>query len=198
MLELARLVGYELRPGVAASVYLSYILEEKPKPVLPAGSPVTPVSASQDGPETLIPAGALAQSVPGPGELPQPFETSEDLTARAAWNNLQVRLTRPQRPEPFDGREDPAWPVALYFQGIATNLKPNDALLIETDCLPNTCRLSTAHGCDAEPALDRTQVDVEPWWTPLREITSFTAASHQSLVVLSAAALQEPWSVPAT
>jgi len=34
ILELARLVGYELRPGVAASVYLAYVLD-KPIPIPP-------------------------------------------------------------------------------------------------------------------------------------------------------------------
>src|SRR5687768_14774658 len=77
VLELARLLGYNLRPGVASSVYLAYTLDPKqPDPV-------------------EIPAGARAQSVPGPGELPQTFETSEKIIARSQWNNLQVRLTRP-------------------------------------------------------------------------------------------------------
>src|SRR6059058_4283688 len=48
ILELARLVGYELQPGVAASVYLAYTLEP--------GKAVT------------IQVGNRAQSVPGPGE----------------------------------------------------------------------------------------------------------------------------------
>ncbi len=78
VLELARLVGYTLRPGVAASVHLAYTLDD-----------------NQLDP-TLIPAGARAQSLPGPGETPQSFETSEDLEARREWNNLQVRLTKPQ------------------------------------------------------------------------------------------------------
>jgi hypothetical protein len=76
--ELAGLVGYTLRPGVAASVHLAYTLDD-----------------NQAEP-TLIPAGARAQSLPGPGETPQSFETSEDVDARREWNNLQVRLTRPQ------------------------------------------------------------------------------------------------------
>ncbi|HSN33878.1 MAG TPA: hypothetical protein VLU41_14415, partial [Ideonella sp.] len=79
VLELARLVGYTLRPGVAASVYLAYTLDD-----------------NQQEP-TVIPAGARAQSLPGPGETPQSFETSEPLAARREWNNLQVRMTRPQR-----------------------------------------------------------------------------------------------------
>ncbi|MFO1339070.1 MAG: putative baseplate assembly protein [Burkholderiaceae bacterium] len=78
VLELARLVGYALRPGVAASVYLAYTVDD-----------------NQTEP-SLIAAGARAQSLPGPGETPQSFETSEDLDARREWNNLQVRMTRPQ------------------------------------------------------------------------------------------------------
>lgn len=78
VLELARLVGYTLRPGVASSVYLAYTLDD-----------------NQLEP-TVIAAGARAQSLPGPGETPQSFETSEDLAARREWNNLQVRMTRPQ------------------------------------------------------------------------------------------------------
>src|SRR3954453_24186675 len=59
VLELARTIGYRLRPGVASSVYLAYTLEKESQPV-------------------VIPAGTRAQSLPGPGELPQSFETSAD------------------------------------------------------------------------------------------------------------------------
>src|SRR5262249_46245300 len=61
VLELARLIGYALRPGVAASVYLAFTIEEKPKPIpAPAtpGLPVAPVLASVDEPEILIPKGS--------------------------------------------------------------------------------------------------------------------------------------------
>ena len=78
VLEVARLVGYTLRPGVAASAYLAYTLDD-----------------NQLDPTTIA-AGARGQSLPGPGETPQSFETSEDLQARREWNNLQVRLHRPQ------------------------------------------------------------------------------------------------------
>src|SRR5215813_6275969 len=57
VLELAQLVGYVLRPGVSASVYLAYTLE--------------------DGHNVVILRGNRAQSLPGPGELPQSFETAE-------------------------------------------------------------------------------------------------------------------------
>src|SRR6266508_4206939 len=78
ILELARLVGYALRPGVASTAYLAYTIDSNFKE------------------EVIIPAGARSQSVPGPGELPQSFETSEKLAARAVWNNLEPRLYQPQ------------------------------------------------------------------------------------------------------
>lgn len=111
ILELARLVGYRLRPGVASSVYLAYTLDEK------------------FNKEVIIPKGARSQSMPlGPGELPQSFETSEELKARAKWNNLRPRMSRPQTK--FSMLLDAKGP-RIYLKGINTNLKPNDPLLID-------------------------------------------------------------------
>jgi hypothetical protein len=111
VLELAWLVGCQPRPGVASSVFLAYTLEDKFKD------------------EVIISKGAKSQSVPGPGELPQSFETSEDLKARAKWNNLKARMTQPQTKESIqvgDGTNQ-----HIYLKGISTNLKPNDPLLIQ-------------------------------------------------------------------
>ena len=108
VLELARLIGYKPRPGVAASVYLAYTLDNKSEPV-------------------EIPAGARAQSVPGPGELLQSFETSEPLAARKEWNNLRPRLTQPQTGQSIQRNN------RLWLKGITTNLKPNDLLLLEIE-----------------------------------------------------------------
>jgi hypothetical protein len=108
--ELARLVGYQPRPGVASSVYLAYTLDDNFKE------------------EAIIPKGARSQSVPGPGELPQSFETSEDLKAQAKWNQLTPRMTIPQTESGIrrgDGKN-----ARIYLKGISTNLKPNDPLLI--------------------------------------------------------------------
>ena len=116
VLELAQLIGYQLRPGVSASVYLAYDIDNNQK------DPV------------VIPAGAKVQSVPGPGELPQTFETSEKFEARAEWNNLQVRKTRPQYIENVGSVSDikDKWYVrSLYLKGAATNLKPNDVLYFD-------------------------------------------------------------------
>jgi hypothetical protein len=111
VLELARLVGYQPRPGVAASVYLAYNIDPNYKE------------------ETVIPAGSRSQSIPGPGESAQSFETSEDLKARAQWNNLRPRMKQPQTGESIRGGDGSH--AHLYLKGIATNLKPNDPLLID-------------------------------------------------------------------
>jgi predicted phage baseplate assembly protein len=108
ILELARLVGYALRPGVAATVYPAFTME----------------TGYNKGSE--IPAGTRIQSIPGPGEMPQFFETSEKIDARADWNNLQPRLTRPQ----FVTLANATKIDTFYLQGISTNLKPNDPLLL--------------------------------------------------------------------
>jgi predicted phage baseplate assembly protein len=111
ILEAARLVGYELRPGLAASVFLAYTLDK-----------------DLNGNDTVvtIPKGASAQSVPGPGQLPQTFETSEPLVASSGWNNLQPRLWQPFRLLSFQA----ALIEELYFEGVTTNVKPGDVILL--------------------------------------------------------------------
>jgi hypothetical protein len=80
ILEQARLIGYELSPGVAASAYLAFTVDAA------EGAPLSAVVAK----------GTKVQSVPGQNELPQTFETSEDMTARVEWNALKPRQMRPQ------------------------------------------------------------------------------------------------------
>src|SRR5579864_5120021 len=120
ILELARLVGYRLRPGVSSSVYLAFT-----------------ASAGFNG---IIPAGTRAQSIPAVGQTPQPFETYVDLPARDVWNDLGARLTRPQvitlasnssgQTVPIDQGTDATTRDTLYFAGISTNLNAGDGLLI--------------------------------------------------------------------
>ena len=100
------MIGYKLRPGVAASVYLAFTLED-----------------AQGAPKrATIPIGTKVQSVPGPGEQPQTFETIEQTDARAEWNAIKPRLTKPQ-------------PIStgmhsILLKGTATKLAKGDALLI--------------------------------------------------------------------
>ena len=81
MVELTRAVGYQLAPGVAASVQLSFTVEDSDDPYR----------------AVEIPAGVQAMSVPqAKGELPQVFETVEPILARAEWNAMPVRTEHPQ------------------------------------------------------------------------------------------------------
>ena len=65
------------------------------------------------------------QSVPGPGELPQTFETVEKIEARAVWNAMKPELTEKQ----IVG----AGCREVYLKGISAGLKPGDHLLIVGD-----------------------------------------------------------------
>jgi hypothetical protein len=111
VLELARLVGYRPRPGVAATVYLAYTIDDKYTE------------------EAIIPAGSRAQSVPAPGESAQSFETSETLRARAQWNDLRPRVNQPQTEDSI--RLGNRTNAHVYVKGITPNLKVNDPLLID-------------------------------------------------------------------
>lgn len=77
---LARALGYELRPGVAAQVDLAFEVETAP------GAPEA----------VVVPEGTPVQSVPGPDELPQTFETSTELLAWGAWNAIPALPDEPQ------------------------------------------------------------------------------------------------------
>ena len=107
ILELARAIGYELAPGVAASTYLVFSVDD---------SDSTPDTAP-------VPAGTQVQSIPAAqGELPQTFETTEAFEARVEWNALRPRLSEPPSLT-LDTRE-------LYVEGANTNLAPGDLLLL--------------------------------------------------------------------
>jgi predicted phage baseplate assembly protein len=80
VLEMARSIGYELAPGVASGTWLAFTLEDAP------GAPQ----------QVTIARGTRVQSVPGPGEKPQTFESSADVEGRPTWNELLPRTRRAQ------------------------------------------------------------------------------------------------------
>jgi predicted phage baseplate assembly protein len=106
VLELAREIGYELKPGVAASTYLAFFVETA------AGSPES----------VQVAKGVQVLSIPGQDERPQTFETVEPLEARAPWNELRPRQTVPQ--------DFSLTTKKLYLQGLQPGLQPGDALLL--------------------------------------------------------------------
>src|SRR5439155_24428608 len=70
-------------------------------------------------------AGTKVQSIPGPDETAQVFETLEDLYADKAWNSMSVKSS--DFVTPYFGMEQ------LYLKGTTTNLNPGDGLLIIGD-----------------------------------------------------------------
>jgi hypothetical protein len=108
VLELARAVGYELSPGVAAGAYLAFTMQDA------TGAP----------PSTPLPAGTKVQSVPRPGQAPVMFETIEPIEARPAWNALRARQVTGQ---PVTGSGQ----LELVLAGTSTNLKAGDGLLFK-------------------------------------------------------------------
>lgn len=109
VLELARAIGYELNPGVAASTFLAFTVEDA------KGAPG----------RAIIGEATKILSVPGQNQRPQTFETAERIEARAEWNVL-----RPRRAEP---QQIGAGSTALYLKGVATQLQPGDTILFVGD-----------------------------------------------------------------
>ena len=104
ILALASLVGYQPAPGLAAQVHLAYTLAPDPA----------------DGAVQFSP-GLLFQSVPGPGQQPQTFESAGTLVARPSWNLLAPRSTEPLQ----------ATTTSLVVDSTTASLSPNDVILLE-------------------------------------------------------------------
>ena len=113
VVELARLIGYRPRPGVAAGTHLAFTLDAARADPAIAPRPLA------------VPKGTRVQSVPGPGERAQTFETLADFSAHPQWNVLAPQLTLRRLPVEDD--------VELFVEGIATGLKPGDGILLVGD-----------------------------------------------------------------
>jgi hypothetical protein len=151
VLELARSIGYELRPGAAAATVLSFT-------VLPGeGAPRT----------AAVGSGLAVRSVPAQGQLPQTYETDEDLQARVTGNAVPLRQHRPQVVT--------TGAVTAYLDGVTTGLAVGDALLFVSGPVdaaqPDSGRrevrlLSTVEPLPAR-GLDDVDATVVTWVDPL-------------------------------
>ena len=171
ILELARLVGYELRPGVAASTYLAFTINDAPG--------ITREQAAAFGmPErAVIDAGVKVQSIPGPDEKPQVFETVERIKARAEWNEIRPRLTRPQVLKAND--------TVIYFAGLANGLKKGDGLLITPD--EGNASFRQIAEVETENDKQRTKVILQPH---VADVGTHVPARTRNAVTLSPFAQQ--------
>ncbi|GGT55839.1 hypothetical protein GCM10010207_64870 [Streptomyces atratus] len=133
LVRLGRLVGHRPRPALAAATHLAYTLDA--------------------GTSCLVPAGSQVRSEPGPGAVPLVFETAKDLAARAEWNRLPVRTTRPTALTADAATRIPAVDV----DGVQHTLRPGDRLLFTyPDARLNLTRV--VEGVERDPARGRTTV----------------------------------------
>lgn len=113
IMELARAVGYELSPGVAASTWLIFAVDTT------SGSPAA----------VRVPRGTQVQSIPGQKTTLQSFETQTDLTAQVELNQLF-----PYQPMVSVLQTITYSHQQLLLQGTTTRLQIGDAIfLIATD-----------------------------------------------------------------
>jgi hypothetical protein len=119
LLEQADLIGYEPRPGVAANAYLAFTVDDP----TPPPSPGAPVLATPNAPSQVVIGHATkVQSIPGPGEEAQMFETIEEIVAHYEWNALRPRLAHPH-PVRADLK-------TVAVSGQNTFIQPGDTILI--------------------------------------------------------------------
>jgi predicted phage baseplate assembly protein len=110
VLELARAIGYEFSPGVAATVPLVFTVEDAP------GSE----------PVVTVPQGTKVQSVPSlPGETPQTFETIAAFQARVEWNCLNLYYAETSKLQTVTSAT-----TTLRLVGTNTRLQVGDRILL--------------------------------------------------------------------
>jgi hypothetical protein len=155
ILELAQLIGYQLKPGAAAGTHVAFAMDD---------SPGAPESATLD-------VGLKVQSIPGQGEKAQTFETVEAIDARVAWNAMKPKLTAPQVLGMLE--------TDVYLQGTDTGLKAGDRILLvgperEQNIGDEHWDVRRVNALDLDFVAGRTHLTLAP---PLGSQTPFSAPS---------------------
>jgi hypothetical protein len=148
VIEVAQLIGYLPRPGVAAATTLVFTLDEA------AGAPEQAVK------QTTIGIGTRVQSIPGPSQQAQTFETVEAITARIEWNAM-----KPRRSEPGGVQLQKGF---AYLNGTGTNLNPGDAVVFINEeriagAGTGQCIFRHLRAADADHAENRTRIAFESY-----------------------------------
>lgn len=131
VLALAGLIGTRPRPGVAATTHLAYSLHQDP-----GDNPV------------VLSTGLRSQTVPGPGEQPQVFQTGRELVARPSWN-----LLTPVAAQPVPLLADDVTTTTLSVAGTANRLGANDLLVLGQNDAAKVLRIRTV---TSDPVAART------------------------------------------
>jgi hypothetical protein len=168
--EMSKLIGYRLKPGVAAETPLAFALEP---PKLPPPGLAPDPGAFVTGVPTLVKleAGLQVQSVPKPDEKPQTFETVESIDARPEWNAMRAVTSV----ESVVGQGS----TEVWLRGVDTRLSQGDWLLIvgpEFDASSASERWDARRltAVEPDPANDRTRV---AWIAPLANVSPAALAA---------------------
>ena len=162
--EMAKLTGYRLRPGVAAETRVAFALEVPKVP--PARLPPEPGAFVTGIPTSLtLASGLKVQSVPGPDEKPQTFETVEEIDARPEWNAM-LAVTSVDHVPGFGSQE-------MWIQGTDSQLKPGDMLLLvgpefAADSPSNRWDVRALNAVEPDADNNRTRL---AWLEPLDSVT---------------------------
>lgn len=176
--EMGKLIGYRLRPGVAAETWLAFTLETPPQ--APPGLTDEPGAFVTGVPAQIaLPAGLKVQSVPGPDEKPQTFETVEAVAvARPAWNAMRPWLSEPVVPQRFDR--------FTYLAGVRTGLKAGDAVVLvdaefidNPQAAPDRWDFRMLSKVEPDLAHDRTRIE---WARGLGSINPFKSPAAKARV----------------
>lgn len=105
LVELANQIGYRPIPATAAEAYVHFKTD-----------------STGSGPKSVIvPVGNKIQSIPGQNELPQTYETVEEIVAYPEYNEMPVRRFLPE--------QITTGSTSAYFAGIDLALNIGDTLL---------------------------------------------------------------------
>ena len=151
--ELSRLIGYVPSPGVSATDVVVFTLS----------------SATGSPDNVLIPAGTRVQSVPGPGQTPQVFETAADITAQIGYNALPALTASPWHLSAGD--------TSTWIQGVANNINIGDMLLFVTASLGQPVATGTG---DVHYVVEVT-LDANAGTTRIKWDSGLTSAFTQSM-----------------
>lgn len=163
VLALAGLIGTRPRPGVAATTYLAYSLHQDP-----GDNPV------------VVSTGLRSQTVPGPGEQPQVFQTERELVARPSWN-----LLTPVAAQPVPLLTDDVTTTTLSVAGTANRLSANDLLVLRQNDAARVLRIRTV---TSDPVAARTTFIADALGSPQGAPPAAAPASTAAATAPAAAA----------
>jgi hypothetical protein len=148
--ELAKLIGYKLRPGLAASTALSFTMDT---PLLTPPGPSNPPSGSPTS--IALGTGTQAQTVPDPGAQSATFETIAPICARAEWNAIAPRLALPPAPAAANAGAN------VRLASLATAVKVGDLLLVAAADAPACPQLQRVASVQQDTTTKTTVINFE-------------------------------------